>query len=70
MNEGERDAPEVLGWQGSKIDFEVTGKPGGLREATAWDEDVCVGKFETRSRLVLWVRLWVWHYRWNRKGRP
>ncbi|UDL16002.1 hypothetical protein QEH42_gp216 [Microbacterium phage Pumpernickel] len=57
-----------VGWQGSQIDFEVknTVKP---YEATAWDEDVCVASFTTRSRLVLFIRLWVWHWKFNRRSR-
>jgi hypothetical protein len=58
---------QQIGWQPG-IDFEVAGKRGELRTATAWDEDVCIGKFETRSRFVLWVRLWIWHYRFNRRS--
>ena len=55
-----------VGWQGSQIDFEVknTVKP---YEATAWDEDICVAAFKTRSKFVLWVRLWIWHWKFNSK---
>lgn len=54
-----------LGWQGAQVDFEVKGS--GPWDATAWDEDICVAAFSTRSRLVLVVRLWLWHFRFNRK---
>lgn len=57
-----------VGWQGSKINFETT-YPKKPYQASAWDEDVCVAAFTTRSRFVHWVRLWAWHFRFNRKGR-
>ena len=56
-----------VGWQGSQIDFEVKGK--GPWEASAWDEDVCVAAFKTKHQIILMIRLWVWHFRFNRKGK-
>lgn len=56
-----------VGWQGSKVDFEVEGT--GPFVATAWDEDVCVASFRTRHRVVLLIRLWAWHIRFNRTQR-
>lgn len=53
-----------IGWQGSQIDFEISGT--GPWEATAWDEDMCVTAFKTNHRFVLLVRLWIWHFRFNR----
>jgi hypothetical protein len=72
MNNGEgmpRDPhvgkPGPIGSHG--VGFEVKGK--GPWEASAWDEDVCVAAFETRHRAVLWARMWVWHFRFNRRSK-
>ena len=57
-----------VGWQGSQIDFEVsnTKKP---YLASAWDEDICVAAFQTNSKVLLLIRVWFWHFKFNRKGK-
>lgn len=44
-----------LGWQGSGIDFEVYGT--GPFQWVAYDEDICVGSGDARTRIGLAVAI-------------
>lgn len=50
-----------LGWQGSGIDWEVSGH--GPYEALGYDEDVLVARVEARNKFTLGIKLWWWHKR-------
>lgn len=56
-----------IGWQGSKIDFEVSNTHKPYR-ASAWDEDICIAVYETNSRVKLLLKVWFWYFKFNRKG--